>query len=333
MNSLEKSAAITEESKGLVALTGASGFIGKVLLSQLLSDGWRVRILTRSPQKYQSNGCVEIFTGDFTKDQNWNDFVSGVDVVINAAAEIHHTSMMDLINHKAPEKILMAAVNTGVRRWVQLSSVGAYGPLKRGIVNENSPEAPCGVYEETKTAFDQTLRSVSEKNQIEVCIIRPSNVYGPEMTNQSLFKMINMIALRIFFFVGRFGASANYIHVKDVVNAILLCAKSPKAANKTYIISDWAAIEDMVLSITRAINGRRIWLRLPLAMVLFFAYLLERIPGCPLTVKRVRAMSSFSRYSTKAIEKDLGWCVQTSIDSGMKELVSKKLNEKNTKIY
>jgi nucleoside-diphosphate-sugar epimerase len=78
-----------------------------------------------------------------------------------------------------------------------------------------------------------------------VAILRPSNVFGPGMLNQSILQMIQTIERGIFFFIGRRGASANYVHVSNVVDALILCGRSA-ADGRTYNISDWCTMEDFV---------------------------------------------------------------------------------------
>lgn len=327
-NLTNKSLFSHQSSRGLIALTGGSGFIGSLLLRKLLSDGWRVRLLTRSPDKFEQSDSVEVFNGDLLTNDNWSDFMQGVSVVIHVAAEVKNPELMMAVNVDGSKKMLAAALDAGVSRWVQLSSVGAYGPVTTGWVTENSPENPQGVYEKSKAIFDQLLRKISLQSKMEVCIVRPSNVYGPNMTNQSLFQMIRMIKRNWFFYIGSAGSSANYVHVNDVVDGILLCAKSPKAVNKTYILSDWTTLENMVHGVSDAISVPRPCIRLPLKLTIFFSHLLQWIPRWPLTVSRVRALSVRSRYSTKAIERDLGWHVKVPVVSGIQEL--SLVNKKNS---
>ncbi len=319
-----------QDTRGLIALTGGSGFIGSLLLPKLLADGWRIRLLTRSPEKYRQYDSLEVFNGNLLTTNDWSAFMNGVNVVIHAAAEIKNPELMMAVNVDGPKKMLAAAVDAGVTRWVQLSSVGAYGSVESGWVTENSSENPQGDYEKSKTIFDQLLRKISTQSKLEVCIVRPSNVYGPNMTNQSLFQMIRTIMHHWFFYIGSAGSSANYVHVNDVIDGILLCAKSPKAANKTYILSDWTTLENMINAISDAISVSRPCIRLPLKLTLFFAYLLQWLPKWPLTASRVKAMSVRCRYSTEAIERDLGWRVKVPVISGIQEL--SLINHKNSKL-
>lgn len=314
---------LAEASRGLVAVTGASGFIGKVLLAQLLSAGWKVRVLTRDPQKWTPLASVDVFTGDLVETRDWAGFVSGVDVVIHAAAEIRQPDLMMAVNVQGPERLLHAAMATGVRRWVQLSSVGAYGPSVSGVVDEHTLEKPEGPYEKTKTLFDQLLRAAEKQSHLQVCIVRPSNVYGPGMANQSLFQMMRMIRRGWFAYMGPEGASANYVHVDDVVSALLLCAASPQAAGKTYNVSDWTTIENLVAAMAKNMGVSAPTRRLSLSFMMLLARSLQWLPRWPLTVGRVRALSGRARYSTHRIEQDLGWRASFPVERGMQDLLAK----------
>lgn len=317
--------AVQDESRqapGLVALTGASGFIGKVLLEQCLLAGWRVRVLTRKPEQWQNVVGVEVVTGDLVETSDWSGFLLGVDVMVHAAAEIRHVPVMQAVNVDGPERLLRAAITFGVRRWVQLSSVGAYGPVQRGWVDDSTPERPSGIYEQTKTQFDQILRETERHSQLQVSIVRPSNVYGPGMPNQSLFQMMRMIRRRLFAYMGPTGASANYVHVNDVVSALMLCVTSPQAVGRTYIVSDWTTMENMVMAMAKGLGVRVPDWRFHLRTSLFLAKLFQWLPRWPLTTGRIRAMSTQSRYSIERITNELGWRVSVPVVRGMGDLAS-----------
>lgn len=308
--------------KGLIAVTGASGFIGKQLVPGLLADGWRVRVLTRYPEKLSVHESVEVYVGDLLTSSDWSSFVEGADVLLHAAAEIRSPSLMWAVNVEAPKKLFQAALLAGVKRWVQLSSVGAYGPRVVGWIDEETPENPRGPYEKSKTFFDDHLRTASKNSGMQICIVRPSNVYGPQMLNQSLFQMLRMVGRGLFSYIGPTGASANYVHVDDVVSALVLCASAPEAAGKTYTVSDWTTLENMVRSMAASLRMPPPSVRVPLWLARSAARLLQWIPRWPLTLGRVDALSSRARYATAKIEQELGWSVSKPVVKGVTELAS-----------
>lgn len=304
----------------LIAVTGASGFIGSALVQKLLQQGFKVRALTRK-ETHQSTPSLEWFVGDLQTKEDWSDFLQDVDLLIHTAAELNNTALMQAANVDGPLRMLDAALNCGVKRWVQLSSVGAYGAVSQGWVNEGVPSNPKGAYEQTKTLFDEALVTKLQGSSTQYCIVRPSNVYGPGMRNQSLNQMQRMLKKGWFAFIGTMGASANYVHVDDVVNAVVKGALHPAAANQTYIVSDWTTLENMVCAMAQAVKADQPNLRVPLWLAKTAAYSLNWVPKWPLTPSRVNALSNRSRYSTQKIEKELGWHVTIPVVLGVKQLV------------
>jgi len=71
--------------KPLVALTGATGFIGQYLLKELPSRGYRLRVLLRRPTMLPE-GCASAVIGDLARPYNMAEALSGVDAVIHSAA-------------------------------------------------------------------------------------------------------------------------------------------------------------------------------------------------------------------------------------------------------
>jgi nucleoside-diphosphate-sugar epimerase len=305
----------------LIAVTGASGFIGNVLVQNLLKQGFKVRALTRQHTK-QKLSNLQWYVGDLQTTQDWSCFLQGVDVLIHTAAELNNIDSMQSVNVDGSLRLLHAAISGGVKRWVQISSVGAYGLFRQGWVDESTPTNPKGAYEIYKTQFDDALLRFQKDSAIEYCIIRPSNVFGPGMRNRSLSQMQHMVKKGWFAFVGPTGASANYVYVDDVVNAVAMAAVHPAAANQTYIVSDWTTLENMVFAMAQATNAAQPSLRLPQWIAKMAAYCLYWFPRCPITPSRVRALSNRSRYSTQKIEKELGWKVTVPIVLGVRQLVN-----------
>ena len=302
-----------------ILLTGAHGFIGSAFLRNALKKGYRVRVLTRHANQPSYLNGVEYFHGDLLCDVDFKKLVFDVDVIVHAAAETQDKNLMRRLNVDASLKLLDAAIDSGVQRWVQLSSVGAYGSIQNGVVDERRFDCPVGCYEKTKSEFDNLLNAASQDSILEVCIVRPSIVYGPGMRNQSIKQMVRAIRRHVFAFVGPEGASANYVHVNDVVQALDLCAHHPRAADQIYIVSAWATLEDMVSGLSAGagyITPRR---RIPMKLAMFLARVMQWWPRWPLTPSRVQAMSVRSRYSTKKIESELGWKLTVPVKEGMRE--------------
>ena len=130
-----------------VLVTGASGFIGGAFLKHALSKGLNVRVLTRNPNNWRVQPRLEVVFGDLSSQSDWSELLDGIQIVVHAAAETNDPVLMPVVNVHGPERLLHAAVHAGVKRWVQLSSVGSYGPASNGVVRENCAVNPSNPYD------------------------------------------------------------------------------------------------------------------------------------------------------------------------------------------
>ncbi len=306
----------------IVAVTGASGFIGSALLDKLLARGDTVRVLTRQTIGQWPQG-IAVHVADLTDPAALPAlaaFCDGADVLFHCAGDYRDESRMAALHVIGTHRLLQAARGR-VGHWVQLSSVGAYGPHRDGIVTEDSPLAPVGPYETTKTESDRLVLAEVAAGRMAATLLRPSTVFGPTMSNQSIFQLIGAIDRGRFFFIGPPGASANYISVAGVVEALLLCASRSMAHNRTYNLSDWCSMETWVGAICAALGRPALTLRMPAAPLRMAAGLLQGLPGFPLTRSRVDALTNRSRYANNRIETELGYRHPITLEQGAREMV------------
>jgi len=308
----------------LIAITGGRGFIGALLVRHHLERGDEVRFLTRKVGLHpdDSSAQLEIYNGDLITQSNvLNDFVDGVDVLYNCAGEARNQDLM-YPTHVEGTKNLIAAASGKIGRWVQLSSVGVYGQRFVGSVTEESELKPVGTYETTKMLSDQLVMEAGNEKSLPWIILRPSIVYGPTMTNQSLFQLIERVNCRQLFFIGKEGASSNYIHVDNVIEALYLCAScDSRYLDHVYNVSDHSSIEEFINMISANLNNAKITLRLPEWPVRTTTRFLEHIPGFPLTTSRINALTNRVIYPTNKIQNVLGYRHVISMEEGIQQTV------------
>jgi nucleoside-diphosphate-sugar epimerase len=247
-------------------------------------------------------------------------FVDGVDVLYHAAGQLTRQSDMHLV-HVEGTKRLIEAASGKIGRWVQLSSVGVYGPMRDGVVTEDAALNPAGPYEVTKTQSDEMVERSGRAKAFEYSILRPSNVFGPNMTNRSLFQLIQAIDRRLFLFIGRAGASANYITVENVVDALLLCGTMPEARGRIYNISDYRLQETFVATVAACLGVAGPRLRIAERPARQLARLFSILPSFPLTSSRVDALVNRCVYQTSRIEMELGYSHRFSMEEAIESLV------------
>ena len=131
----------------LIALTGATGFIGRHLLAELPKRGYRVRVLLRRPSEVPA-GASSAVIGDIASPHNMAAALRDVDMVIHSAGLAHAMSGRPeddyrTINTEATIRLAQAAERAGVKRFVFLSSIRAQtGPVAEGILTEGQEPQP-----------------------------------------------------------------------------------------------------------------------------------------------------------------------------------------------
>jgi len=306
----------------IVAITGGTGFIGKKLVARLVEHGDTVRLLTRlSSELPEKSSLVEIHKCDLATAEikNLSIMLDGVDVLYHCAAENNDSSKMLATNVDGTRNLARAAEGK-IRHWVQLSSVGVYGTHTCGEITEETPLAPVNFYEASKVAAENIVIETATKSSFSYSILRPSKVYGLGMTNKVLFQLMSLIDRRAFFFIGKPGASANYIHVDDVVEGLIRCGSMPAARNRVYNISDYRTIEDFVSIISQVLRKPMPRLRIPENLARILARMTALIPNNPLTEQRVNAMVKCAIYSTAKLEAELGYQHRVCMEDGIREL-------------
>jgi len=199
-----------------------------------------VRILSRKNQSnYESILC------DLQSDAIPDDALDDVDTVFHLAGFAHDMQdpskvedLYRLINVDATVELARLAVESGVKRFVFISSVKAGGSLSSGkCINESDQNEPEGVYGKSKREAELKLLKIGDESDMHVSIIRPSLVYGPD-TKGNLQLMLSGIEKGWFPPLPETGNRRSMVHVDDLVQAILLVSEDSRANGEIFIATD-----------------------------------------------------------------------------------------------
>jgi nucleoside-diphosphate-sugar epimerase len=316
--------------KMLVCITGANGFIGRQLVETMSKDGHSIRILSRKNKNLFPDN-VEVFVGDLTKsDCPLDAFMSGCDVLLHCAGEVRDVDAMRTVHVDGTARLIQAALNEcSLSRqkihWVQLSSCGAYGPPAKPqidrIVTEDTESRPANEYEITKTLSDNLLIAACKDGQMTFSILRPSNVFGAQMTNQSLRKLVNMVKRRRFFYFGKRGAITTYVHVNDVVAALSALAFDPRAKGEIYNLSNDCTLEELISEIASLSNVSAPTLRIPGPLIRIPIGILSALLKKWIRIPNFDSLLLRTRYPTSKIEMELGFKLSMPMPNSIKDLV------------
>ena len=238
---------------------------------------------------------------------------------------------MKLLHVDGTQRLLDAVLREAAQRgrvihWVQLSSVGAYGHPHEylnteRVVYEDTPTRPHGEYEVTKTLSDELVMQASARDLMTYSIVRPSKVFGADMPNQSLRSLGAMVRKGLFFYIGRPGAVATYVHVDDVVEVLRLCGTDHRAKGKIFNVSNDCLLEEMVNGIAAALRVAPPWLRLPESVVRAAVNVTAKIVRVPLSQEQINGLVRRTRYPYLRLERELGFTPRIPVPDAIGEVV------------
>jgi len=304
-------------------ITGGAGFIGRALVQHLKNEGVSLRLLSR--RKCHSGNDDHYFIADLTDSAvSLNGFFDDVDVIYHCAGELKDKTVMRSLHVDGTAKLLQAAKNhidttNKPLHWVQLSSVGAYGSPKgkadrERVVVETTPAIPTGEYEITKTLADEMVIQFAKMEPLfTYTILRPSNVIGKNMTNQSVRSLINIIKKKHFFYIGSTHAIATYIHVDDVVDALALCGNDVQARGHIFNLSNDCMLSDIVIAVAKNAGITPPTLRIPKQPIRLLTKLFSLLGITSLTENRIDALIKRTRYPNQKLKEKLAFTPRRSI--------------------
>jgi nucleoside-diphosphate-sugar epimerase len=246
-----------------------------------------------------------------------------VDTLYHLAAELSNSAQMEAVNVQGTANLLTAAKRAGVRRWIQLSSVGVYGPPTSLIVKEGTTPKPANEYERTKLVSDRLVDEACRRSNMEHVILRPSNVIGADMKNGSFFALVKAVSRGRYFFIGPRGAIATYVHVEDVVRALVACQEAVKES--IYNLSSDCTWEALIERIALLVGVRSPRIRIPAAPLRLVIGALEGHMRVPITSGRLASLTGRSRYSSDRIVKELGFAFTKPMPEGIEDVVRASL--------
>jgi len=308
-----------------ILVTGATGFIGRHLTKRLLAEGDLIRVVTRDPGRLppEWSSRVEVVTGNLRDRSIQEVATKGAKVLFNLAGETQNVALMRAVNVEAVKGLLEAAVAAGVKRVVHLSSVGVIGADRPGVINEETPCQPKNGYEQTKFEGEQAVIEFAQSGRIEAVIIRPTIVFGEgqERYRDSLLEWLKTVQRGRFYFIGR-KAIANFVYVGDVVEVVVRLAECPANRSAVYIIADPAPMCDFVQAMAQALgvavptSSVPVWLAYAAGVALDVTNRILGMPA-PLTLARVRALSSQCLFSGDRLRKEVGLLLPFGYRAGL----------------
>lgn len=261
-----------------VFLTGATGFVGSHLLEHLLNEGHSVTALVRDANSRKAgeatrppasaNARVELFQGDVADASGLEDGIRGCDAVVHLVGIIAEVgeSTFERVHVRGTENIVQAAKRAGVKRFVQMSAIGA---------------RPNGVseYQTSKYRAEEAVRN----SGIPFVILRPSIIFGPRdgFVNQMAQVMKSAPFVRPV--VGSGRSRFRPIYVRDVARCFVDALTNNAASGRTVHLvgAEELTFEELLKRIAECIGVRKHALHISIPLMMLAAHVFSLLPLRP----------------------------------------------------
>ncbi len=311
-----------------VLITGASGFVGKQFYSYLQKSGLIVRTVGRN----NLCGLVDYVSLDFAVDDCPNSLCTDIHTIFHLAGKAHalaetHQDEAEYfqINTEGTRKLLEAAQQAGVQKFIYFSSVKAVGDSDTQPMDESVQTPAETPYGQSKYAAEQlVLHGGYVPHPV---VIRPSMVYG-KSEKGNLPRMIQAIRRGAFPPLPETYNRRSMVHVDDVVQAAILAAEKPEAAGQVYIVSDGQAYSSRQIYdwIRVALGKSPLNVAIPMGLLNLLAKVgdgIGRILGrrFPFDSDALDKLTGSAWYSSAKIQRDLGFIPKHTLQSSLPEIV------------
>lgn len=295
-----------------ILVTGSEGFVGKVLMAQLLDSGHEVEGIDRvktSSLKYK------LYQLDLVTEISVT--TASYDVVIHCAAAKGDWDISDEEfyedNVVATENLLNYVRKCEVKKIIHFSTVAIYS---RDVTDgsESTKIEPDSIYGQTKLDSEILLRKYAEESGIPTVILRPSVIYGRN-NYANMFNLIQQLNRALPFQINPVGITKSHVSVRNVVDVVLRFSDPSYAVNglEIYNLTErpYYDLNNMIRIICDELEVKPpkanlpIWLvAVPFGILEVFGRLLKKDTG--FTLDRLRKFSSSTHYTSEKLWSQTG---------------------------
>ncbi len=299
----------------LLALTGATGFIGQHLLRELPQRGCRLRVLLRRPALVPMRTASAVI-GDLARPQNMSTALEGVNAVIHSAGLAPAMSGVPeddyrVLNTEATIGLARAARRAGAKRIVFLSSIRAQcGPTADTVQTEAVEPKPTDAYGESKLAAERGLAELD----LDWVSLRAVLVYGPGVKG-NMAQLMRLARSPFPLPLGSLGARRSLLALENLLAAIEAVLAAPGTLRRAFIAADPQALTvvEMIAAMRHGLGRQPNVFPLPAALL----QLLLRAAGR----EEINQRLSGSLVADPSALISLGWAPPLATPVGLARLM------------
>lgn len=320
-------------------VTGATGFLGSHLVDRLLQAGHEVRCLARNPEKAKRlmDLGLEIAWGDLRNPESLKAACRGIDCVFHAAAKVSDWGPWREFEEntvKGTENMLQAAVQAGVPRFLQVSTIGVYDRklLRPGTspVREEDPLTggnDVEFYSKAKMMAEKSAVGFHNRGEIAVTVIRPSTIYGPR-DEPTILRLIQLVTGPFAVWIGDYNPDLGMVYVTDVADLCVEAAVQNVAIGRVYNAGPGfkVPLREFIVACCRALDlpvpGRAVpyWLTSLIAIIAESVAKLTRKKEPPiLTRAELEFLTILEQHcDISRAKRELGWQPKVGLEEGIR---------------
>jgi nucleoside-diphosphate-sugar epimerase len=328
---------MSQDNAKTIFITGATGLVGGHVAEEALKRGHRVRALVRasSDTRLLDQWGVEKVQGDLADPEALRRGVSGADWVFNCAAKVGDWGTLEefrKLNVDALRRLLEAAGDAGVSRFIHVSSLGVYEGRDHFGTDETTPPASNSLdaYTRSKTEAEALVLRFQKERGLHATVVRPGFIYG-ERDRTVLPKLLTNLRRGTFAYFGSGDQALNCIYVKNLVHGLFLAAESPQAVGEVYNLTDGEPVSKkrFVGRVAELAGLKPPTRHIPLRLARFLANLVEGIAKLrgaknpPLINKaRYKFLGLNLDYSIEKARRSLGYQPPYTFEQGIERAMA-----------
>ncbi|WP_038082778.1 NAD-dependent epimerase/dehydratase family protein [Thioalkalivibrio sp. ALgr1] len=305
-------------------VTGASGFVGKALVSRLAQEGCWLPVAGSRREGASSEGGEWVVTPSLEEGADWSAALHDVNAVVHAAARAHvlEEAAVDPLaefrrcNVEGTLELARQAAEAGVRRFVFLSSIGVLGRSSERPLRFDDEPIPEDHYAVSKLEAEQGLAELSKETGMEVVIVRPPLVYGPNAPG-NFGKLMEWVARGVPLPLGAVTRNRrSLVGLDNLVDLLVTCLEHPAAANRVFLAGDGEDLSttDLLRRVAAAMGRRARLVPVPPALLRAGARAVGR-------GEMARRLLDSLQVDISDTRETLGWEPPVSVDEGLRRAV------------
>lgn len=271
-----------------ILVTGASGFVGRSLLSQLREHKHTVRATYNTsntpnnlPRQHSNNEVTWLRYDLGSEMTDYATLVDGIDMVVHLAARVHKLSdtrdKPDLymkINTHGTSKLASEAAKRGVKRFVYLSTIKVHGEKTTRFpdgrfqsLNEMDLPMPVEPYAISKLEAEKSVINICRDSGMKCIIYRPPLIYGPYV-KANFYRLISIIDKGLPLPLALVNNRRSLLYVDNLSHAILAAVNQQDLKSEIYLISDIdISIPDLVAKIAYSLDKKPLIFPFPISVL------------------------------------------------------------------